>query len=345
MLATFYPLLGSRDVADITTEEVDRAKMQVPAGLEHSTRRLYLRTLRRVFELAVDPLRLIESSPVKGKFVPRARKGRQFPFLYPSEDAQLCGYLEMELEYRFLYAFLGRNGARISETLRARWSQCDLERGVFRMENTKTGRTRYWKLDPDVDRALVLRWHQMSEPSGDALIFVAPGGGQLTHQMVHGRFRQHLKDAGVNRVELHTDTPERRKLRVHDLRATFVTLALAAGRTERWVMDRTGHETSVMLARYSRQARHAAELGLGWFEPMDQALGLATGSGPQPIKPTAANETSAAAVTAQHADPIELALAAALRAATEAQQWQTVLRITAELAERRRERAPAEAAE
>jgi hypothetical protein len=39
------------------------------------------------------------------------------------------------------------------------------------------------------------------------------------------------------------------------LRATFITVALANNRTETWVMDRTGHESSAMLARHRRAAR------------------------------------------------------------------------------------------
>jgi hypothetical protein len=42
-----------------------------------------------------------------------------------------------------------------------------------------------------------------------------------------------------------------------------VTLALACGRTEAWVTDRTGHKSSAMIARYKRSARFAAELKLG----------------------------------------------------------------------------------
>lgn len=383
IVATFYPLLGHRDMASITTVEVDAAKQAIPADLGHSTRRTYTAHLRRVFSLAVDPLRLIEASPVRGKFVPRKRPGREFPFLYPSEDAQLLACEAIEFEYRFLYGFLDRNGSRLSETLRATWEQADLARGVFRMENTKTGRSRFWKLDPDVHRALRLRAEQLGgKPAG--LIFAGPGGIQLTRQMVHGRFLTHLLAAGVDRRELHTDTPERRRMNPHGTRGTFVTLALAMGKSERWVMDRTGHQTSAQLAKYTRQARHAAELQLGWFGAMDAALGMGHGMGqtvemagfpwmathrgrvsdeahPSTSEPKAAHGDDAAVplkdagpagfpgvgqaaqdqaqAPAQAQDsPVERALAAALTAATAAEQWDLALEITRELGERRRAR-------
>lgn len=44
-------------------------------------------------------------------------------------------------------------------------------------------------------------------------------------------------------------------LRVHDLRATFITISLATGKTETWVIDRTGHTISAMVDRYRRKGR------------------------------------------------------------------------------------------
>jgi len=330
IVATFYALLGNRDIASVTTEEVDAAKQAIPSELEHETRRLYISHLRRVFAFAVDPLRLIEHSPVRGKFVPRKRQGREFPFLYPSEDALLLGCEEVEFEYRFLYGFLDRDGSRLSETLNATWDQADLERGVFCMENTKTGRSRVWKLDAAVLRALQLRATQLGgSPTGR--IFTAPGGQRLTRQMVHGRFRNHLKLAGVTRRELHTATAERRPLRVHDLRATFVTLALAAGKPERWVMDRTGHQTSGQIARYTRQARHAAELQLGWFQDLPEALAMVDPAASQHARAEPGND-----VHAQDSESlVEDALARALDAAQREQRWDAVKEIVRELRERR----------
>jgi len=79
-------------------------------------------------------------------------------------------------------------------------------------------------------------------------------------------------EAVIARAELSERTATRRPIRVHDLRATFITLALAAGRSETWVMDRTGHTTSAMLNLYRRQARNAAELHLGELAPLNLAL-------------------------------------------------------------------------
>lgn len=51
-----------------------------------------------------------------------------------------------------------------------------------------------------------------------------------------------------------------------------MTIALANGKTETWVQDRTGHKSSVMINLYRRQARKAAELNLGPLKPLHEAI-------------------------------------------------------------------------
>lgn len=80
------------------------------------------------------------------------------------------------------------------------------------------------------------------------------------------------------------DVTPRRRLRAHDLRATFVTLALAAGASEQWVSDRTGHTSSEMLQRYRRAARTAAELEMGeGLGPMHRLIPEIDSSGGKPV--------------------------------------------------------------
>ena len=84
--------------------------------------------------------------------------------------------------------------------------------------------------------------------------------------------RDGLKDAGVTRMQLFERSNKRLRLRAHDLRATFVTLSLANGKTEDWVRTRTGHKSSLMIARYRRDAHTVEELGLGWLHPLHEAI-------------------------------------------------------------------------
>ena len=76
----------------------------------------------------------------------------------------------------------------------------------------------------------------------------------------------------MDRTALFEKSDTRLPIRAHDLRGTFVTVALANGKTEAWVADRTGHRSSQMINTYRRTARTYAELGLGELEPMVEAI-------------------------------------------------------------------------
>jgi integrase len=80
----------------------------------------------------------------------------------------------------------------------------------------------------------------------------------LAHQI-----RCDLRRVGVTGPQLFESSETRQRFRAHDLRATFVTIALATGKTETWVSDRTGHDGHTMIDKYRRKARtwNVGELG------------------------------------------------------------------------------------
>jgi len=69
------------------------------------------------------------------------------------------------------------------------------------------------------------------------------------------------------------------QLRAHDMRATFVTISLAEGKTDTWIRDRTAHKSTSMIERYRRHARQIAELELGSLVSLVDALGWEDGGG------------------------------------------------------------------
>jgi hypothetical protein len=97
-------------------------------------------------------------------------------------------------------------------------------------------------------------------------------------------------------------------VRVHDLRALFVTVSLPPGKSETWIRDHTAHRSIAMVDRYRRQASMFEELNLGPLAPPDhaipelaEAVGEASDDGPngQDRKGADPVETSA-----DHADPV-----------------------------------------
>jgi integrase len=171
------------------------------------------------------------------------------------------------------YGVLVREGLRVSEALALTWSDVDLERGVISLAHNKTDDPRTWALDPGVAEAL-RRWRRrfpMSLPS-EAPVLVGPAGEQVDRFEAARELRQHLRLAGVNRVQLFETNDARIAIRAHDLRASFITVNLALGKTEAWITDRTGHRSSQMVYTYKRAARTFADLNLGGFFPLHEAI-------------------------------------------------------------------------
>ena len=78
-------------------------------------------------------------------------------------------------------------------------------------------------------------------------------------------------------AELFEGSETRQRFRAHDLRGTFVTVALATGKTETWVSDRTGHGGHSMIERYRRKAR---TWNLGGLAPLYAAIPELAGTEP-----------------------------------------------------------------
>ncbi len=146
------------------------------------------------------------------------------------------------------------------------WDKLNFARGTITVTDHKTSEERTWVMDPSTTRAL-LKWKARSNPKPKDSIFTG-----VDSRGIANRLRKHLELAHVTRPELFVSSATRRQMRVHDLRGTFVTLSLANGRSEAWVMDRTGHNDSQMVNLYRRASRTAEEAQLGSLTPLDEAI-------------------------------------------------------------------------
>jgi integrase len=273
IVSTFFPVLSNKPMSGITIDDIDAARRLIPRGLHHNTRRKYAIRLRTVMRLAESPLRLVERAPLVE--VPKRQASNLFGFLYPQEESLLLAYIEIPLGYRVLYGFLTRNGCRIGEMCQLTWDHIDLETGDIWIDKrwTKTKRARRWVLEADVLEALEAYHRACGLPKGTALVFPGRGGKRLTVGAVRKRFTKDLIAAGVTRSTILRGADGIEPLRVHDLRATFITLALRMGRSLKWIMTRTGHEDFATLKVYDRLVEDANEHHLpAWLSPMAAAI-------------------------------------------------------------------------
>lgn len=254
------------------------AQPTLPAG---SVRHV-AQCIHRVLSLAVYPARVIERSPLPRGWLPPKNPEKQRSYLFPDEEQALLANARVPLVRRLFLGFCAREGPRKTNVAQLRWSDLALDladgSGYAVIERTKNGRGISWALDPGTAEAL-RRWQTIC-PS-DAWVFPADAlprhrrrneGSHLNVGKIAETLREGLASAGVKRERLFESGENRMRLNAHDLRATFVTLALANGRSEDWVRTRTGHRSSQMVARYRREAQTVRELGLGWLKPLHEAV-------------------------------------------------------------------------
>jgi integrase len=268
------PHVGHVPLDQFTFDDAELVMANVPEGKSASTRRHIAQVVRRVLVLAVYPARHLEESPIPRGWLPKVRQTRAFTHLYPDEDAALLACRTVPLVRRLFFGVLAREGMRRDELGGLRWRDLDVTRGHVALDENKTDDPRSWALEPSVARAL-RGWKEGHHPKAapEDLVFGAPENGTRLYTLhLADELRRDLRRAGVTRPALFERSNARRPIRVHDLRATFVTVSLANGKTETWVADRTGHRSSVMINHYRRAARTWAELGLGTLSPLDEAL-------------------------------------------------------------------------
>jgi integrase len=255
------PHVGHVAIASFTLEHADEAMSHVPEGMSSSLRRHVAQVIRRVMALAVYPGRLRNDNPIPSGWLPKVRRERALTYLYPSEEAALLACTAVPLWRRIFYGVLAREGMRREELAALRWRDVDLERGVLSLDENKTDDPRAWSMRADVTATLA--WWKAQTPDAHGSDYVFGGSGRVYTNKLAEAFRADLVTAGIKREQLFERTATRRPIRIHDLRATFVTVNLANGKTEAWVCDRTGHRSSAMVAKYRRGARTWSEMALG----------------------------------------------------------------------------------
>jgi len=268
------PHVGHIPLDAFTFDDAELVMANMSEGKSASTRRHVAQVVRRVLALAVYPARHIKENPIPRGWLPKVKANRAFTHLHPDEDRALLACRNVALVRRLFFGMLAREGLRRDELGGLRWKDLDLGCGHIMLDENKTDDPRSWALDPGVARAL-RTWKAMHHPNAtpDDFVFCEPGSSASLYTLhLADELRRDLHDAGVTRPALFERSKVRRPLRVHDLRATFVTVSLANGKTETWVADRTGHRSSVMINRYRRAARTWTELALGPLQSLDEAI-------------------------------------------------------------------------
>jgi integrase len=136
-------------------------------------------------------------------------------------------------------------GLRKGDVLNLKWKDIDLERGIIRLTEQKTGKTRNIVLNNDMRTLL----HSLPV-KGD---YVFPGKDGKPFKDVKRSFQTALKDAGIEQ-----NNDRRYKIVFHTLRHTCVSLLTERGADTTMVKNYVAHASEEMTERYTHLSEEYA---------------------------------------------------------------------------------------
>ncbi|HJU20475.1 MAG TPA: tyrosine-type recombinase/integrase [Stellaceae bacterium] len=251
------PLIGNKLIKTLTQADIARFQAEVAAGKSKAdiktkkrgraiveggrgTAARSLAVLGAMLEFAVRR-KLLPANPAKGV---RLLKGeRKERFLSEAEMARLGDTLAaMEAEKSIsataaaAVRLLLLTGCRKSEILTLRWGWIDFERGCLRLPDSKTGA----KVVPLAAAALEMLNELPRDPKSDFVLPAAKGDGHHVG----------LQKAW-ERVRVRANLPD---VRLHDLRHSFASFAVADGNTLFMVGKVLGHKQARTTEVYAHLA-------------------------------------------------------------------------------------------
>jgi len=264
-----FPLIGHIPIDQVTAAHLGEVYDGACKHMRATTAVNLWDIARRVVSLAAEPLKLIERSPITKHDRPEA-VGRAHAALEPQDDLDLMRCTAVSPHDRMWFGFLAREGTRVNELAALKWSALSPTSNILTVYMFKTKQYTKWMLSAETADALRAYRVACGNPPNDAPMF------RPTHGMkVQARwYRTCLKLAGVceRRPELWVHDDDNGQVRAHDLRALMVTIALAAGKPDSHIRQRTGHKSERMIRVYNRDADLYREAGFTSLTPLMEAI-------------------------------------------------------------------------
>jgi hypothetical protein len=241
-----YDLIGHIPIDRI--EGTHLASVYNAAKCRDSTRVNLWDICRRVVSIAHKPLKLIPPPPFGQDDRPVDETKRRRAALEPQDDLDLMRCTKVSLHDRVWYGVLAREGSRVAELLALKRNALSDSTDTLNVWLHKTNELAYWTPRPGTVAAL-RAYHKLLGTPLDGRMF-NPTKDTAEH------YRDCLETAGVRerRPELWQNDDEVGQARRHDLRALFVTMALADERSDVYIRERTGHKSERMIKLYNRGA-------------------------------------------------------------------------------------------
>lgn len=250
--------LNRNDVAVMAARLASDTSKRTGRPLAPATRRATLIALQHALDDAVKS-GLLEANPAAGVKRPKVRR----PEMHTWTGGELSTFLRATRGGRLgsLWHVLALTGLRRGEALGLKWSDVDFDHGRLALQRqrvmrgsevaerqTKTGKTRPVSIDAGTVAVLRRQSQQQLDDAaewGEAWVatghvFTLEDGEPWRPNAITRLFDRAVKTVDVPRI------------RLHDARHTWATLALRAGVHPKVVQERLGHKTiSITMDTYS----------------------------------------------------------------------------------------------
>lgn len=231
------PRFGNKHLSEITPDmiaafhQAKRASGLTPAYCNHM-----VKLMRRIYNLAKRwNIPGSETNPADSVPLLEVNDRREI-FLNADQTTWLVATVEKSenTQLKYIVSLLLLTGARKNELLQATWDQFDLERRIWRVEKTKSGKPRTIPLSITAIQILA------TLPRFPDCPYVVPNPTTLKpFRSIWGSWDKARRDAGM---------PE---LRMHDLRHSFASALVNSGRSIYEVKQLLGHSKITTTERYA----------------------------------------------------------------------------------------------
>lgn len=192
---------------------------------------------------AINALKFYYGEVLKRKFVyeiKRPKKDKRLPVVLSQEEVSRILSSVTNIKHRLILMLVYSSGLRVSEVVKLKLEDIDVERKLVHIKGAKGRKDRYTILS---DTAMENLRIYMSANKPEKWLF--PGKKDNTHlttRSVEKIFEDAVRRAGI-----------RKEVSVHSLRHSFATHLLESGIDLRYIQELLGHKSSKTTEIYTRE--------------------------------------------------------------------------------------------
>ena len=244
------PFFGDYTLSDVTPELISEYKTRrLRDGAKPATLNRELALSKHAFNIGLKEWGWCRENPFSKVKMERENNARDRVLTYGEEEVLLNACKKW---LREIVTFALHTGARMGEILELTWKDVDLSRRVVVIRQGKTGHSKSIPLTPTAME--ILKGRAGVRHLHSNLVFPSANGTRLSNRNLERAFTNALKKAKIE------------NLRFHDLRHTFASRLVMAGKDLYVIQRLLGHREPRMVQRYVHHSIESLRSGIEALE-------------------------------------------------------------------------------